>query len=115
MPGVQVRIEWPDGVMLPEGAWARVTIEDVSQMDSESIVVAERVIEHVSTDAPLVTEVEVGTVNPGSDFVVRVHVSSARGSTSQVESGDLLSTQSHPVLTQGHGRSAVVRPQRVGG
>lgn len=115
MPRVRVLIEWPQHVILPQGARARVTVEDVSAMDADSVVVGERVIDNVSTDAPLVTEVEVGHVDPRSDFVVRVHVASAGRSTRQVESGDLLSTQSHPVLTQGHGASVVVRPQQVGG
>lgn len=115
MPQVKVLIEWPEQVVLPETARARVTVEDVSAMDADSIVVAERVIEDLRTDAPLMTEIDVPHVDSRSDLVVRVHVAPAGRTTRQVETGDLLSTQSHPVLTQGHGASVVVRPQRVGG
>jgi hypothetical protein len=85
MARVNVQIEWPDDLRaLPEHAQARVTVEDVTRADASSVVIAERVLDDLAVDPSAVAE---------------------------VESGDLVSTQSHPVLTHGHGDSVVVRPR----
>jgi hypothetical protein len=110
MARVNVQIEWPDDLRaLPEHAQARVTVEDVTRADASSVVIAERVLDDLAVD-----EVEVGEVDPKADLIVRVHVADAGRPTRDVEAGDLVSTQSHPVLTHGHGDSVVVRPRVVG-
>jgi predicted transcriptional regulator len=115
MARVNVQIEWPDDLRaLPEHAQARVTVEDVTQADASSVVIAERVLDDLAVDQPAVAEVEVGEVDPRANLVVRVHVTDAGRQTREVEVGDLVSTQSHPVLTHGHGDSVVVRPRVVG-
>jgi hypothetical protein len=78
------------------------------------VVIAERVLDDLAVDQPAVAEVEVGEVDPKADLIVRVHVTDAGRPTRDVEAGDLVSTQSHPVLTHGHGDSVVVRPRVVG-
>jgi Type III secretion system lipoprotein chaperone (YscW) len=115
MARVKVRIEWPDNLQaLPEHAQARVTVEDVTQADASSVVLAERVLDDLTADQEAVTQLEVGEVDPRAYLVVRVHVTDAGRQTREVEVGDLVSTQSHPVLTRGHGDSVVVRPRVVG-
>ena len=117
MARVNVQIEWPDDLRaLPEHAQARVTVEDVTLADASSVVIAERVLDDLAVDQPAVAEVEVevGEVDPKADLIVRVHVTDAGRPTRDVEAGDLVSTQSHPVLTHGHGDSVVVRPRVVG-
>jgi hypothetical protein len=115
MARVNVQIEWPDDLRaLPERAQARVTVEDVTVADASSVVIAERVLDDLAVGQPAVAEVEVGEVDPKADLIVRVHVVDAGRPTRDVEAGDLVSTQSHPVLTHGHGDSVVVRPRVVG-
>jgi hypothetical protein len=115
MARVNVQIEWPDDLRaLPKHAQARVTVEDVTLADASSVVIAERVLDDLAVDQPAVAEVEVGEVDPKANLIVRVHVTDAGRPTRDVEAGDLVSTQSHPVLTHGHGDSAVVRPRVVG-
>jgi hypothetical protein len=115
MARVNVQIEWPDDLRaLPKHAQARVTVEDVTLADASSVVIAERVLDDLAVDQPAVAEVEVGEVDPKADLIVRVHVTDAGRPTRDVEAGDLVSTQSHPVLTHGHGDSVVVRPRVVG-
>lgn len=115
MARVNVQIEWPDDLRaLPEHAQARVTVEDVTLADASSVVIAERVLDDLAVDHPAVAEVEVGEVDPRADLIVRVHVADAGRPTRDVKVGDLISTQSYPVLTHGHGDSVVVRPRVVG-
>jgi hypothetical protein len=115
MARVNVRIEWPDNLRaLPEHAQVRVTVEDVTQADASSVVIAERILDDLTADQVVDTELEVGEIDPKADLVVRVHVADAGRRTREVEVGDLVSTQSYPVLTRGHGNSVVVRPRVVG-
>ncbi|WP_193315345.1 YbaY family lipoprotein [Nostocoides sp. F2B08] len=114
MPKVSVRIEWPEHAPLPENAYAVVTVEDVSRADAPSVVVGETLLEEVDPGTPTMTEVEVGEVDPGADLVVRVHVADRSRAERQIEIGDLVTTESYPVLTRGRGSSVVVRPRVIG-
>ncbi|MFW5473205.1 YbaY family lipoprotein [Knoellia sp. CPCC 206450] len=114
MATVHVRIEWPDGVEMPAAARCRVTVENVSRLDAASTVVGETVVEDLDPDAPVDVEVDVPHVDDGSDLVVRVHVVDGARRGREVEAGDLLTTQSHPVLTRGRGSEVVVHPRRIG-
>lgn len=114
MPKVSVYITWPQGVQLTDDARALVTVEDVTEVDAPSVVVGETVLEDLDTTCPTEVEVEVGEVDAGSDLVVRVHVTDRSGADRQVEVGDLVTTESHPVLTRGHGDAVVVRPRQIG-
>lgn len=114
MKKVSVRITWPEGAHLPENAYALVTVEDVTKADAPSIVIGQTVLQDLDTSRPTDAEVEVDEVDAGCDVVVRVHVADRSRADRQVEVGDLLTTQSHPVLTRGHGDAVVVRPQQIG-
>ena len=53
-------------------------------------------------------------MDPAASLLVRVQVSPGDRRTLGVEVGDLITTQSHPVLTHGHGDAVVVPLTRVG-
>ncbi len=115
MSRVSVQIEWPPGLTaLPPDARAHVTVEDATRADASSVVLAETVLADLDVSRPAVAEVEVGEVDPGASLVVRVQVSPTDRKALGVEVGDLITTQSHPVLTRGHGDSVVVPLQVVG-
>ncbi len=115
MTRVTVRIQWPQALEeLPPHSRARVSVEDSTLADESSVVVGETILEDVSTGSEAVAEVEVGDVDAGAELTVRVHVSAPRGASRSLEVGDLVSTQSHPVLTHGYGDTVVVPLRRVG-
>lgn len=115
MAHVSVQIEWPPGLeALPPDARARVTVEDTTQADASSVVVAETVLDDLDLTRPAVADLDVGEVDPTASLVVRVQVTPGNRKALGIELGDLITTQSHPVLTRGHGDSVVVPLTRVG-
>jgi hypothetical protein len=114
MARVSVQIEWPPGLTtLPPGTRARVTLEDATRADASSVVVAETVLDDLDLGRPAVAELDAGEVDPAANLVVRVQVAPGTRKALGIEVGDLISTQSHPVLTRGHGDSVVVPLQQV--
>lgn len=106
-------------IVLPRDAprWAEqvvVRVEDVSRADAPSTVLAERRLRSVALPDAGVLEVEVevpgSLVDPRRTYAVSVHVDIS--GSGEVGRGDLVSTQSHPVLTRGAGRAVRV-PVRV--
>ncbi|HEX8851055.1 MAG TPA: YbaY family lipoprotein [Gemmatimonadaceae bacterium] len=88
-----------------------VQVEDVSRADAPSLVVAELRRSGVrlspGDEVPFEVDVPAGVIDPKHHYSVRVHVdASGSGNMSR---GDLITTQSYPVLTWGHGTE--VRPQ----
>jgi putative lipoprotein len=87
-----------------------VQVEDVSRADAPTVVVGEQRQQGVTLEggAVLLFEIEIPAdlVDPSHTYSVRVH-GDASGS-GQVEVGDLVSTQSHPVLTHGFRDEAAV-------
>ena len=115
MPRVSVQIEWPPGLTsLPPDARAHVTVEDATRADASSVVIAETVLADLDVSKPAVASLDVGTVDPSASLLVRVQVSPGDRRALGVEVGDLITTQSHPVLTHGHGDSVVVPLTQVG-
>jgi uncharacterized lipoprotein YbaY len=98
-----------------EGAELVVQVEDVSRADAPSRVVAEHRVRGVQMRGgvvmPFEVEVPADEIDPAAHYSVRVHVD-ASGS-GDVEKGDLVSTQSHPVLTHGYGDEARVETSVV--
>jgi hypothetical protein len=114
MPIVTVHVVWPDGLAgLPPDARARVTVEDVTRQDAASTVVGETVVGDLTPGEEPEVEVEVDAVDPASDLVVRVHVTPGGRRGRAVEGGDLVTTESYPVLTHGRGSDVTVRPRSV--
>jgi hypothetical protein len=112
---VSVQIQWPDGLdSLPAGARARVTVEDVSRADESSTVLGEKVLGDLDPSGTTVADVEVADADPQAVLVARVHVRTGVTGARGIELGDFVSTQSHPVLTRGHGDAVVVPLRKVG-
>ena len=106
---VRGRIVLPQGELPAEAAAIVVAVEDVSRADAPSIVVAEQHLLHVSLaggEVAFEVDVPAGLVEERAYYSVRVHVDVA--GTGVVERGDLVSTQSHPVLTGGRPDEASV-------
>ena len=92
-----------------------VQVEDVSRADAPSQVVGEQRVSGVSVSAgqtlPFSIEVPSDRVDPKHSYSVRVHVDMT--GSGKVEPGDLITTQSYPVLTHGHGNEADVTVKPV--
>lgn len=116
MASVSATIQWPEALgSLPGHVRVRVSVEDSTLADASSVVVAETVLEDVSPGAETVVVIDVDEVEASADLSVRVQVSPTQGASRDLQVGDLVSTQSHPVLTHGHGDSVVVPLTLVGG
>lgn len=87
-----------------------VVVEDVSRADAPSIEIGRQVTPTVPlvTGRPLLFAVEVPAhlIEPGHRYAVRAHLDTTK--SGDVTVGDLVSTQSHPVLTLGAGERVTV-------
>jgi len=105
-----------DGTRSFSDATVYVRLEDVTRVGSPSVTVAEQVIPEVSYRAG--SQQEVKFVLTGRDldrrarYNVRVHVDV--DGDGRINQGDYLSTQSYPVLTDGHPDQVTVYVSRVG-
>jgi putative lipoprotein len=92
-----------------------VQVEDVSRADAPSVVVGEQRQSGVPLVAgavlPFKVEIPAGVVDPSHSYSVRVHLDVS--GSGKVEIGDLVTTQSYPVLTRGYGNEAKVAVKRV--
>lgn len=114
MPLVHVKIQWPTGIEpLPDDAITRVTVEDATRADASSVVVGESVLHSVDTTSPSTAVVEVGDIDPSGYYIVRLHVDRQGRGARDVEKGDIITTQSYPVLTRGHGDHVVLEAQQI--
>jgi putative lipoprotein len=107
-------VAMPAGAPGERAARIVVQVEDVSRMDAPSIVVGEQQIEDVPLDGgsvPFEVEVPAGLVDERGSYSVRVHVDVT--GTGQVEHGDLITTQSYPVLTGGNPDARTVEVKRI--
>ena len=102
----------PDGSLeLPSSAVVRVRIEDVTRADADARLVASVELRAAPGGERIPFLFDVPQVDPTADYSVRVHVDlDGRG---EVDVGDLVSVQSYPVLTRGHGNRASVEVRRV--
>ena len=92
-----------------------VQVEDVSRADAPSTVLGEQRQQGVPIEAggviPFEVEVPADDVDARRTYSIRAHVDVS--SSGRVEPDDLISTQSYPVLTRGHGREATVAVKRI--
>ena len=107
-------------VVLPAGdpgeraARLVVQVEDVSRMDAPSVVVGEQQIEDVPLDGSSVAfeiPVPAGLVDERASYSVRVHVDMS--GSGEVQRGDLITTQSYPVLTHAAPETARIEVRRI--
>jgi putative lipoprotein len=92
-----------------------VQVEDVSRADAPSSVVGEQELKGVKLQKgavlPFTITLPAEAIDERNSYSVRAHVDLT--GSGKVEVGDLVSTQSHPVLTRGSGNEAVVPVKRV--
>ena len=118
VPGAERRVRGqvvvPPGQPGERAAQVVIQVEDVSRADAPSRVVAERRLEDVPLDGrPLAFEVQVpdDEIDERGMYSVRVHVDVS--GSGQVEAGDMITTQSYPVLTGGNPDEADVPVRRI--
>ncbi len=103
-------IVFPDDLSPGPPARVYARIEDVSRADAPAIELASVTLEGVSVPPPAGTSltfaIPVPDYDPRMRYSVRVHVD--RDGDGQVSVGDLVSTFSHPVLTDGAGTAVTV-------
>src|SRR2546423_1218919 len=97
------------------GADVIVHVEDVSRADAPSISLGElrRRIPRLSPGTRVPFEIHIPTdrVNERASYSVRAHVN--RSGSGNIEKGDLVSTQSYPVLTKGYGTQVQIYVKTV--
>jgi uncharacterized lipoprotein YbaY len=112
---VRGEIILPSAELPAETADLVVQVADVSWADAPSVVIAEQRQSGVplrgSLVFPFVVEVPAELIDEHHSYSVRVHGDVS--GTGEVSVGDLVSTQSYPVLTHGYGNEARIYVQRV--
>lgn len=105
----------PSGDIPAQIADLVVQVENVSWADASSVVIAEQRQSSISLPSggalSFAVEVPAKLVDERDSYSVRVHIDVS--GSGEVEVGDLVSTQSYPVLTRGHGNEARIHVQRV--
>lgn len=109
-------LEIPPGERPTGVVHVSVRIEDISRADAASIVLASVEFEvtlPLEGGTPLSFELPVDTeqIDERHTYVIRGHVDVS--GSGQVEPGDYLTTQVHPVLTQGAGDEVRVGLRRI--
>lgn len=99
-----------DRSALGAGGVVHVVVEEVTRADAPATVAARLDLQCEEIDvAPLLLRVP--DVDASKRYSVRVHVD--RTGNGRIKPGDMISTQSHPVLTQGAPDVAHISPVRV--
>lgn len=97
------------------GATVYVRLEDVSNADAPSKVIAEQILRDISykaqSKAPLAFSIHGNSVNAKASYAIRVHVDTDDDKV--VSLGDYISMESYPVLTFGFPNKVSVRVQKV--
>jgi putative lipoprotein len=112
---VKGEIVLPDAELPDEAAELVVQVEDVSRADAPSRVVGELRLHDVHLARggrlPFQVEVPADRVDPGLSYSLRAHVDVS--GSGEVEPGDLLTTQSYPVLTTEQADASTVAVERI--
>ncbi len=112
---VQGYIVLPSQGVPPRAAQIVAQVEDISRADAPSIVIGEQHQTDVALQAgqvvPLRIEIPASEINERHSYSVRVHIDVS--GLGKVAHGDLLSTQTYPVLTRGYGNEVRVNVRPV--
>ena len=112
---VRGEIMLPPGELPSQAAEVAVYVEDVSRADAPSLVIGEQRQQGVSLSAGGVLHFEVQLpsvlIDERRTYAVRAHVDMS--GSGEVKVGDLVSTETYPVLTRGYGTAARMRVRRV--
>ena len=105
----------PGGDLPAEAAAVVVRVEDISRADAPSTVVGEQRIDHADLAGrraiPFTIEVPADLVDERALYSVQAHVDLS--GSGEVETGDFISTRTHPALTRGAEDVVVVPVTRV--
>jgi uncharacterized lipoprotein YbaY len=97
------------------GATAYIKLEDVSQADTGSIIVAQQVIGDISHQQGQEEKIQVSLqgqiLNERASYIVSVHVDV--DGDGQISKGDYINMESYPVLTFGFPNQISVYVQQV--
>jgi putative lipoprotein len=92
-----------------------VQVEDVSKADAPSTVIGQKhqtgVSLHPGGVLPFLVEVPTDRIDERGSYSLRVHIDVS--GSGKVETGDLLSTESYPILTRGYGDQVQVRVRLI--
>ncbi len=96
------------------GAVARILVEEVSRADAPASLVAQMeipdpILQPGQNSLPF--SVRIDGIDPQKHYAVRVHIDVDRDG--QISRGDHISTESHPVVTQGAPTHVQVRVRRI--
>ena len=112
---VRGEITLPSADLPAETADVIVQVEDVSRADAPSLVIGEQRQSGVSLRPgavlPFAVEIPAEIVDERRNYAVSVHIDLS--GSGQVEVGDLVSTQTYPVLTRGYGNEVWIKVTRV--
>jgi putative lipoprotein len=112
---VRGQILLPAADLPPKAAAVIVEVEDISRADAPSLVIGQERQTDVplrpGTAIPFSIEIPEGLVDERHSYSVRVRVDVSGSGDAKV--GDLVSTQTYPVLTRGHPNDVRVSVKRV--
>jgi uncharacterized lipoprotein YbaY len=112
---VRGQITLPNADLPPQAAVLVVQVEDVSRADAPSTVVGEQRYTNVplrsGASIPFALEIPKELIDQQRSYSVRVHFDIS--GSGQVKAGDLISTQSCPVLTRGYPDVVAIPVKRV--
>jgi len=98
----------------PRPGSLRIKVEDVSRADAAARIVAELVIpleQAPAAGATVPFSFTVSEINDSARYCVRAHIDC--DNSGQIDAGDLISTQSYPVLTQGNRDNVDIEVQAI--
>lgn len=97
------------------GAIAYIRLEDASQADSASSIIAEQVIQNISHRTGSKDKLQIslrGQIpNERASYIISVHIDV--DGDRQISRGDYINMESYPVLTFGHPNQVSVRVRQV--
>jgi len=112
---VRGQIALPSIGLPTKAAQVIVQVEDISRADAPSTVVGEERLRDVrlgsETVLPFAVRLPAGLVDERHSYSVRVHIDVS--GSGNVSAGDLLSTQTYPVLTRGYGDEVRIQVKPV--
>lgn len=96
-------------------ATANIYLEDVSYIDAASKIVARQVISDICHKKGTENQIEFVLTGETKDdctcYSLRVHITNHQDQ--EIHRGDFITTQSYPVLTQGHSNQIWIHVQEV--
>ena len=97
------------------GATAYIRLEDVSQADAASKIIAEQIVENISHqqggDEKVQVSLQSQTLDERASYIVSVHIDV--DGDRQVSTGDYINMESYPILTVEHSSQISVCVQQV--